>query len=107
MKKSQILQFRLHFCRNCKFLFLYIEGGPRVIFRPFSDFFWTLEQPHRGEIVFLLNAWFEKILGRTEQAFLAVVVKNSADDDDNDGNDDDDDGHDDDSDNNDDDYGKY
>ena len=77
VKKSQIFQFRAHFCRNCKFLFLYIKWGPRCTYWPFSEFFRTLEHPERCKIVVLLNAWFETILG-DETNLLAAVGKKRA-----------------------------
>ena len=64
-KKSQILQFHAHFCRNCKFF----VHGKRCIFWPFSEFFRTLEHPERGKIVVLLNALFEQVLGDETSLF--------------------------------------
>ena len=46
-KSSQILQFQAHFCRNCKFLFSYMESGPGGIFWPWLEKIGTVEHPER------------------------------------------------------------
>ena len=46
-KSSQNLQFRARFCRNCKFLFSYMESGHGGIFWPFCEKLWTVEHPER------------------------------------------------------------
>ena len=46
-KGSQILQFRAHFCRNCKFLFLYMERVPGGIFWPKTHSDTHLEHPEK------------------------------------------------------------
>ena len=46
-KSSQILQFRAHFCRNCKFLFSHIWRGPGGIFWPKTLSDTHLEHPKK------------------------------------------------------------
>ena len=50
-----------------------MERAPRGIFWPFSDFFWTPENPKRGKIVVLLNASLEEILGDKPSLLEAVL----------------------------------
>ena len=72
-KSLKFCSSALIFAETTIVLFLYMERGPWGIFWLFSEFIWILEHPERSEIVILLNAWVEQILG-DETSLLSSSV---------------------------------